>query len=150
MAITYDPNKRDAALANRGLDFEDAEALFAGSYFETEDVRNDYGEPRMICFGMLRDRMVAVGYTPRGADRHVSRDPLHNSSRPVMARNRAVCGVEFLANSGAHFSRDGCKIRLASHPDPCPTTSQRVMQSVPCIRKANDRKQKRIGPLLGL
>jgi uncharacterized DUF497 family protein len=25
----------------------------------------------MICFGMLRDRMVVIGYTPRGEDRHV-------------------------------------------------------------------------------
>jgi hypothetical protein len=31
----------------------------------------DYGETRIICFGMLNDRMVVVGYTPRGADRHV-------------------------------------------------------------------------------
>ena len=91
MAITCDPNKRDAALAERGLDFEDAEAVFAGSHFETEDVRSDYGERRMICFGMLHDRMVVVGYTPRGADRHA-------------------------------FS----------------------------MRKANDREQKRIAPLLGL
>lgn len=71
MAITFDPNKRVAALTKRGLDFEDAETVFAGSYFETEDVRNDYGEQRMICFGLLRDRMVVIGYTPRGADRHV-------------------------------------------------------------------------------
>ena len=91
MAVTFDPNKRAAALAKRGLDFEDAEEVFAGSYFETEDVRKDYGERRMICFGMLRDRMVVIGYTPRGADRHV-------------------------------FS----------------------------MRKANDREQKRIAPLLGL
>jgi uncharacterized DUF497 family protein len=25
----------------------------------------------MICFGMLRERMVVIGYTPRGADRPV-------------------------------------------------------------------------------
>ena len=91
MAITYDPSKRAAALVKRGLDFKDAELVFSGLYFETEDVRNDYGEQRMICFGMLRDRMVVFGYTPRGADRHV-------------------------------FS----------------------------MRKANDREQKRIAPLLGL
>lgn len=45
--------------------------VFGGAHFETEDVRKDYGEKRMICFGMLRDRMVVIGYTPRGADRHV-------------------------------------------------------------------------------
>jgi hypothetical protein len=45
--------------------------VFAGTNFETEDTREDYGEKRIICFGMLGDRMVVVGYTPRGADRHV-------------------------------------------------------------------------------
>jgi len=53
--------------------------------------RKNYGEKRIICFGMVGDQMVVVGYTLRGADRHV-------------------------------FS----------------------------IRKANDRKQARIAPLLGI
>ena len=71
MAITYDPAKRARTLAARQLDFEDAKFVFAATNFETEDNRRDYGEMRVICFGMLRDRMVVVGYTPRGADRHV-------------------------------------------------------------------------------
>ena len=45
--------------------------MFAGTCFEFEDLRRDYGERRIICFGMLRDRMVVIGYTPRGEDRHV-------------------------------------------------------------------------------
>jgi uncharacterized DUF497 family protein len=69
--ITYDPKKREETLTNRGLDFEDAIQVFASPNFETQDRRKDYGEIRMICFGMLGDRMVVVGYTPRGADRHV-------------------------------------------------------------------------------
>lgn len=91
MSITYDPAKRMATLAERGLDFEDAERVFAGPTFEVEDQRKDYGETRMICFGLLNGRMVVIGYVPRGADHHV-------------------------------FS----------------------------MRKANDREQKRIAPLLGL
>ena len=71
MAITYDPAKRAEALEARSLDFEDAALVFAGPTFEVEDLRRNYGEKRIICFGMLRDRMVVVGYTPRGADRHV-------------------------------------------------------------------------------
>ena len=71
MPITYDPSKRAKTLAARSLDFEDAKLVFEGRFFETEDVRKNYGERRLICFGMLRDRMVVVGYTPRGADRHV-------------------------------------------------------------------------------
>lgn len=71
MAIAHDPNKRKGTLATRGLDFKDAEVLFAEVHFETEDVRKDCGEVRMLCHGVLRDRMVVVGYTPRGADRHI-------------------------------------------------------------------------------
>jgi uncharacterized protein len=55
----------------RQLDFEDAQHVFDAIYFETEDTRKDYGETRWLCFGMLRDRMVLIGYTPRGEDRHV-------------------------------------------------------------------------------
>ena len=69
--ITYDPGKRAVTLAARKLDFEDARTVFEGTNFEIEDIRKNYGEIRMICFGMLEDRMVVVGYTPRGADRHV-------------------------------------------------------------------------------
>ncbi len=71
MAVTFDPRKRAATLAERGLDFEDAAAVFAGPTFEVEDIRRNYGEPRIICFGVLHGRIVVVGYTPRGADRHV-------------------------------------------------------------------------------
>ena len=45
--------------------------MFDATNFETEDLRNDYGEKRILCFGMLRDRMLVIGYTPCGADRHV-------------------------------------------------------------------------------
>ncbi len=71
MAVTFDPKKRAATLAERGLDFKDAALVFAGTTFEVEDERKNYGETRIICFGVLRGRIVVVGYTPRGADRHV-------------------------------------------------------------------------------
>jgi len=91
VGITYDPAKREITLFERGLDFADAMHVFAGPTFEAEDQRRDYGEKRIICFGLLSERLVVVGYTPRGADRHV-------------------------------FS----------------------------MRKANDREQARIGPIIGL
>ena len=71
MRITFDPTKRDKALSERGLDFDDAELIFAGITLEVEDTRKNYGETRVICYGMLEGRMIVVGYTPRGADRHV-------------------------------------------------------------------------------
>ena len=71
MRISFDPAKRAKTLADRGLDFEDAAHVFAGATFEIEDKRKDYGETRVICYGLLAGRMVVVGYVPRGNTRHV-------------------------------------------------------------------------------
>ncbi len=71
MKITFDPIKRDKTLADRGLDFADAEIVFEGITVEIEDLRKNYGESRVICFGLLEGRIVVVGYTPRGAVRHI-------------------------------------------------------------------------------
>lgn len=71
MRITFDPVKRAKTLTERGLDFADAALVFAGVTLEIQDERKSYGEKRIICFGLLAGRVVVVGYTPRGADRHV-------------------------------------------------------------------------------
>jgi len=71
MAITYDPEKRLKTLRERGLDFEDAPVVFAGPTLEAEDLRKDYGETRIICYGYLEGRMVVRGYVPRGEDQHI-------------------------------------------------------------------------------
>lgn len=71
MSISYDTTKRQRTLRDRGLDFCDALVVFDGPTVEVEDTRRDYGERRIICFGLLAGRMVVVGYTPRGAVRHV-------------------------------------------------------------------------------
>ena len=70
MRVTFDPAKRVRTLDERGLDFEDAELVFAGTTIEIEDTRRNYGERRIICYGLLAGRIV-VGYTPRGSARHV-------------------------------------------------------------------------------
>jgi uncharacterized DUF497 family protein len=71
MRVTFDPAKRAKTLAERGLDFEDAALVFEGTTLEIEDTRRNYGEPRIICYGRLTGRLVVIGYTPRGATRHV-------------------------------------------------------------------------------
>ena len=71
MRITYDSAKRERTFLDRGLDFEDALEVFQDVTVELEDVRKDYGERRIICFGLLRGRLVVVGYTPRGPTRHI-------------------------------------------------------------------------------
>ena len=69
MRITFDSVKRAKTLTERGLDFSDAALIFAGVTVEIEDTRRNYGEKRVICYGLLAGRVVVVGYTPRGADR---------------------------------------------------------------------------------
>lgn len=71
MRISFDSAKREKTLAERGLDFEDAVAVFLGLTVEVEDMRRDYGERRILCYGLLAGRLVVVGYTPRGAVRHI-------------------------------------------------------------------------------
>lgn len=61
MLITYDPAKRAKTLAERGLDFEDAQEVLGGLTIEVDDDRRDYGERRVLL----------VGFTPRGSARHV-------------------------------------------------------------------------------
>jgi uncharacterized DUF497 family protein len=84
MAITFDRAKRDRTFAERGLAFEDAGKVFAGVTIQVEDTRHAYGERRIICFGRLEGRIVVVGYTPRGNDRHVF------SMRKANAREKAL------------------------------------------------------------
>jgi uncharacterized protein len=71
MRVTFDPAKRAKTLVERGLDFEDAAVVFQGTTVEIEDTRRNYGETRIICYGLLSGRLVVIGYTPRGVTRHV-------------------------------------------------------------------------------
>jgi uncharacterized protein len=71
MAITFDPNKREATLTNRGLDFLDAAKVFAGDRATWPDDRDYNGEQRFITAGRLNGRMVVIAWTPRGADKRV-------------------------------------------------------------------------------
>ena len=71
MRVTFDPVKRAETFAERGLDFADAAVVFEGTTIEFEDTHKDYGEPRVICYGLLSGRLGVIGYTPRGATRHV-------------------------------------------------------------------------------
>jgi uncharacterized DUF497 family protein len=66
MRIIYDPKKRDKTLADRGLDFEHAAEVFAGTVLNVPDMRVDYGEDRYNTYGLLHGRMVAISWTQRG------------------------------------------------------------------------------------
>jgi uncharacterized DUF497 family protein len=51
MNITFDPAKRAKTLEERGLDFADADQVFASVAYTIEDDRLPYPEPRFITFG---------------------------------------------------------------------------------------------------
>ena len=72
MTDSWDEAKRRRTLAERGLDFADAEQVLAGRrQYTRRDDRREYGEPRFITVGFLRDRFVAVVWTPRDEGRHI-------------------------------------------------------------------------------
>jgi uncharacterized DUF497 family protein len=58
--FTWDESKRQANIAKHGLDFADAEKVFAGPMVLFEDDRIDYGEQRMIGVGLLDYLVVLI------------------------------------------------------------------------------------------
>ena len=59
MNFTWDERKRRANIGKHGLDFADAEKVFAGPMVLFEDDRTDYGEQRMIGIGSL-DYLIVI------------------------------------------------------------------------------------------
>ena len=63
MRFTWHEAKRQATLDRRGLDFADAESVFAGPTFTFEDDREAYGEQRWVSLGLLRGTVVVIVHT---------------------------------------------------------------------------------------
>lgn len=60
MDWVWDEAKRQSNLNKHGLDFRDAERVFAGPLLLFEDVREDYGDERMIAVGLLDALVVLI------------------------------------------------------------------------------------------
>jgi uncharacterized DUF497 family protein len=71
MPITWDEAERQRTLKERGLDFADAELVFAGRSMTLPDERHDYAEPRFITVGWLHGRFVVFVWTPRNGSRRI-------------------------------------------------------------------------------
>ena len=71
MEISFDSEKRSWTLENRSLDFADTAKVFAGRKLEFPDIRQDYGEERMITVGLLDERMVVIVWTKRDSARRI-------------------------------------------------------------------------------
>lgn len=67
MNFTWGETKRRANIAKHGLDFADAEKVFAGPMVLFEDDRTDYSEQRMIGIG-LPDYLVVLIVHPETND----------------------------------------------------------------------------------
>lgn len=86
--ISFDPIKRVITLADRGLDFADAIKVFDGPVFEFEDDRFTYPERRIITYGLLDERLVAVIWTETAAGRRVISMRKANEREQDKYRNR--------------------------------------------------------------
>jgi uncharacterized DUF497 family protein len=60
--IWHEP-KRQANLKKHGVDFADAERVFAGPTFTFEADREDYGEQRWVTLGLLGMRVIVIVHT---------------------------------------------------------------------------------------
>jgi uncharacterized DUF497 family protein len=69
--VTFDPDKRERTLRERGLDFADAPKVFDGRQITVPDARVPYPEPRFQTVGYLDGRMTMVVWTPAGEGRRI-------------------------------------------------------------------------------
>lgn len=65
MTFDWDPAKSDDNFARRGFDFAFASLIFAGTYVEADDTRQDYGEHRVIALGLADGIPLTVVFTDR-------------------------------------------------------------------------------------
>jgi uncharacterized protein len=84
--LEFDPEKRDATLFARGLDFADAAAVFAGTTRTAQDERRDYPEVRFVTTGMLNGRLVVVVWTPIVGGRRII--SMRKANEREQAKNR--------------------------------------------------------------
>jgi uncharacterized DUF497 family protein len=60
MRFEWDETKRRSNIRRHGIDFVDAEEVFAGETITFLDDRYDYGETRFLTFGLLWGEVVAI------------------------------------------------------------------------------------------
>ncbi len=68
---TWDESKRRRNIRLHGLDFEGADAIWDNCTVSREDIRADYGEKRMVTFGILGGEVVVLVHTERNNEMHV-------------------------------------------------------------------------------
>jgi uncharacterized DUF497 family protein len=67
----WDPDKEQKNIRERGIDFTMGSQIWRGPTLEEVDDRRDYGEVRILAFGTVDDRLMAVLFTWRGTNRRI-------------------------------------------------------------------------------
>ncbi len=68
---TWNEAKRRRNIRLHGLDFEGADAIWDDFTVTREDIRADYGEKRLVTFGILGGEVVVLVHTERNSEMHV-------------------------------------------------------------------------------
>ncbi len=63
LILDWDENKRKINLAKRKIDFADLQELFESETAQGIDDRFDYGEQRLLTFGLFAGIVIAVVHT---------------------------------------------------------------------------------------
>jgi uncharacterized DUF497 family protein len=71
MPISFDPDKNERNIAQRGLPFALVEEFAWDRVRVLEDDRKDYGEIRLQLWGLIGGRLHIAVVTPRGEDLRV-------------------------------------------------------------------------------
>ena len=71
MDFEWDETKSDRNRSERGFGFEVAVLIFDGPVIEWCDIREEWGEARIVAIGSVDGHVLAVVYTDRGDIRRI-------------------------------------------------------------------------------
>jgi uncharacterized protein len=71
MQLSFDPDKNERNIQERGLAFTLAAELDWATALIDQDIRHDYGERRYRALGCIGERLYALIFTPRAGMVHV-------------------------------------------------------------------------------
>ncbi|MGH8529974.1 MAG: BrnT family toxin [Nevskiales bacterium] len=71
MGISFDPDKNERNIAERGISFVRAAEFDWSSALVVEDFRKEYGEFRFQALGLIGERLHMLVFTPRADKVHV-------------------------------------------------------------------------------
>ena len=71
MEFEWDEAKSERVRKLRGFGFAEATRIFEGFTLEWSDVREDWGEPRVVAIGEVEGLVLTVIYTDRGPVRRI-------------------------------------------------------------------------------